>query len=182
MRITRFWLVIVFCLMACFVWALTGSHKAVAQGKAAANVGMSVPDPDVARVIFAEAGKSEQSCRIVASVIVGRLEHPGFGKLHSMHAVVRQPHAFSCIGDKHNRLWAMSANPDALTGKLKAKWEYCVKLSSGDFDAIKGRDDRPLVYYHDYRIAEPKSWNNHRWRTVLEIKDANFYVYSVIKQ
>jgi tetratricopeptide (TPR) repeat protein len=138
----------------------------------------------VARVIFAEAGPScsDNERDLVASVMVGRIGHQGFGngKLKTMYQVASQSGAFSCIGDTKNKNWAKSADPDKLNEAEKSIWDYCYSLAGGNFQQQYGPSGRSIVYYHDKSISKPSSWDNQYWSAVMELETDHFIFYSVL--
>jgi len=138
----------------------------------------------VARVIFAEAGPScsDNELGLVASVMVGRIGHQGFGngKLKTMYHVALQSGAFSCIGDIKNENWAKSADPDKLNEAEKSIWDYCYSLAGGNFQQHYGPSGRPIVYYHDKSISKPSLWDNQYWSAVMELETDHFIFYSVL--
>ena len=161
--------------------------SALLMGAAYANQSSNVIDDKnyVVRVIFAETVPSvSPDCNyerlLVASVIQGRIGHPGFGKLKSMVQVVKQKGAFSCVNDSKNQMWKKGANPDTLKGNEKEAYEQCLKLAAGDFEAILGPSGEKLVYYHDRSLkAAPKGWYSKYYEPVLEIETEHFKFYSV---
>lgn len=139
----------------------------------------------VARVIFAEAGPScsYEERKLVASVMLGRINHPGFGngELNSMYQVATQPGAFSCINDPKNMNWAKSSDIGNLNDAEIEAWNQCFELASGNFQPLRGSSERPLVYYHDKSIEMPSSWDNQYWSAVKERETDHFIFYSVIE-
>jgi hypothetical protein len=145
-----------------------------------------VPDDGrntVARVIFAEAGPScsDEERELIASVMLGRINHPGFGNgnLNTMYQVATQPGAFSCINDPKNENWAKSSDISKLNDAEIDAWNQCFDLASGDFQPLHGLSERPLVYYHDKSIETPSSWDNQYWSAVKELETDHFIFYSV---
>lgn len=138
----------------------------------------------VARVIYSEASSivSKQERELVASVILNRINHPGFGnkKLSNMEDVVNQSGAFEAIGDEINSNWSATEDPSQLRGKAKEAWVHSLELSRGDFKPLAGRSGRPLVYYHDKSISKPRSWDNKYWTAIKEVETEHFIFYSVV--
>lgn len=136
----------------------------------------------VARVIFAEtANASPKERELVAGVIKNRMNNPqAFGKLKNLEKVVKQRHAFEAIGDKHNKNWAKSKNPQRLQGSDAQAWEQSVQLAKGNIAAALGPSGRPLVYYHDKSIGKPRGWDNNVWRAIKEVETEKLIFYSII--
>jgi hypothetical protein len=127
-------------------------------------------NPMVARVIYSEASSkcSNQERLMVASVIVNRINHPGFNKPKSMVAVVMAKNQFSCIGDERNKNWEASAgNPN------NAAWRHALLLASGDFKPVTN-----AVYYHDKSISKPRTWDNKYWNASKVAETEHFVFYS----
>lgn len=142
------------------------------------------PNMLVARVIYSEASPkvSDAERELVASVVLNRINHTGFGmgELNTMEDVVKQDKAFEAINDPRNKNWEQSKNPQQFTGKAKEAWEHSLELSTGNFNPQKGKSGRPLVYYHDKSITKPKSWDNKYWRAIKEYETPHFIFYSVV--
>ena len=144
------------------------------------------PNITVARIIYSEASPkvSNQERELVASVIMNRRGHRGFGmgKLNSMEDVVVQENAFEALNDPKNKNWKASETPETLPNNAKHAWQHSLQLSTSDFKPISGPSGNPLVYYHDKSIKLPKSWNNKYWGVTKELETKYFLFYSVYEK
>lgn len=114
----------------------------------------------VARVLFAEtAGTDKASRALVASVIANRMGAAYF-PVETAYDTVRQPRAFSCIGDRANAQWRKSAHPETLTKKERAIWNECVGLAKALVTKTFKPVDTSAVYYHDPSVVMPRNWDN----------------------
>jgi len=130
------------------------------------------PNEKVACVIFGEAGKgySKTARWIVASTIMNRRKHAGFGngRLETMEQVAYQPKAYSCVGDEKNGNWT---NPD----KTCPEWQEALELSRGCFVPYPS-----IVYYHDRSVKKaPASWTNKWWEAKRRIISKDFTAYTI---
>lgn len=132
----------------------------------------------VARVIFSEAALqcSDDERHLVVLVIKNRINHPGFGqgKLSSMHDVVTQAGAFSCIDDTNNNNWARSKHFADFNEKENTIWKQCLYLTQND---LTGPTD--VVYFHDKSINKPSSWDNKWWTAHKKTETEHFIFYSI---
>jgi hypothetical protein len=134
-----------------------------------------------ARVLFSEtASCSQEERRLVLGVMHNRIGNPAFGNPPTLDAVIRQPGAFSAIGDSSNANWEKSLYPDELTRQERAVWDECVKMLLLPPPDARGATGRKLVYYHDKSIDAPSSWRNEKWTAVREKTTPRFVFYSVM--
>jgi hypothetical protein len=135
----------------------------------------------IARVLFCEtANCSQQERKLVAGVMQNRIGNPAFGHSATLKAVVEQPGAFSCVGDRDNTNWQKTRHPERMTAAEKAIWQACISCVSTTIPSALGPSGRPLIYYHDKSIGKPASWDNTQWRAVREISTEHFVFYSII--
>ena len=141
----------------------------------------SSPDP-VARVLFCEtANCTPQERLLVAGVMKNRIGHAAFGNVASLRAVVGQPDAFSCVGDRSNSNWARTRYPARLTPAEQVIWRQCLALAQGDIPPTLGPSGRPLVFYHDKSIGKPASWDTQDWHVVRERTTPHLVFYSIVR-
>ena len=135
------------------------------------------PDTLIARVIFSEASiicsSYERMC--VASVIVNRLNHPGFKKPKTLEEIVMQSNQFNCIYDANNKNWWMSEKEILSNLETAPVWAQCLQLSTGLFTPI----NKDIVMYHDKSIEKPNNWDNKWWSTHQLIETPHFKFYEI---
>jgi spore germination cell wall hydrolase CwlJ-like protein len=91
----------------------------------------------LARVTFAEAcGEPLQGKAAVASVVLNRVQTPGYPK--TLSAVVYQRNAFASVTEG-SRLWRLSAEPSAMSGAERARWSDCLQVAR---ELIQGKRQR----------------------------------------
>ncbi len=135
----------------------------------------------VARVLFSETANCTRHERLlVAGVMKNRMGNPAFGNAATLQAVVQQPGAFSCLGDRANANWLKTLHPGRMTPAERAIWEECLACVNANIPAALGPSGRPLVYYHDQSIGKPASWDNAKWRAVREVSTEHFVFYSIV--
>lgn len=137
--------------------------------------------PNIApRVLYSEtAGCTTRERQLVAGVMKNRIANPAFGNSPTLEAVVRQPGAFSCIGDPDNANWQKTLHPDRLKPAERATWEACIACLQ-NIPPAYGPSGRPLVYYHDKSITKPRAWDNAKWHAVRELTTEHFVFYSIV--
>ena len=143
---------------------------------------LSADDLKVARVIYSEASNlvTAKERWMVASVMKNRVNHPAFGggKLKDMSSVCYQQSAFSCVGDKNNVNWKVTAKlvlKDA-AGHSDRAWASSLLLARGKFKPFD-----KVVYYHDKSCSKPTCWDNKYWKTVKVAETEHYVFYSVVK-
>jgi len=170
-------------------WSFGAHRRAWSLGLAALALvlwclcGALFPSNVAARVLFSETANCTPAERLlVAGVMQNRMGLSAFGGANTMNGVVRQPGAFSCIGDAGNANWRKTARPSRMTPAERRIWQQCRACVNGYISPPRGPSGRLLVYYHDKSIATPAGWNNDRWRAVRELSTRNFVFYSIVRQ
>jgi hypothetical protein len=137
--------------------------------------------PVAVRVLYSEtAGCSVRERLLVAGVMQNRVGNRAFGNLPSIEEVARQPGAFSCIDDPANGNWKKTARPDRMSAGERVVWEQCERVMAGEIPRAEGPGGTALVYYHDRSITKPRSWDNAKWRAMLEVSTEHFLFYSIV--
>lgn len=142
-----------------------------------AQIAMADDGPDtllLARTVFAEAaGEPVRGKFCVATVIVNRINHPGYPD--TLERVVYQRNAFSSVTSS-SPLWRLSARPEQMNEQEQEAWHYC--LVAARF-ALKGYliDDRMVAFRH-YRCKGGAAYFN----TLTPIEQAGRHVFYVEKE
>lgn len=148
----------------------------------------------VARVIYAEAGNSDEEMQMIARLIVNRMNSRMFPS--TAYGVVTQRNQFSCTGGTDgNERWAEYSRD--LNKKTQKCYQLAEKVMKGDTSGMKGTDT--MVFYCtkslarngvgknpeskglDKEYGHPSSWGDYSTFTPVATS-SNHVFYSVAKK
>lgn len=131
---------------------------------------------DMQNILYAEAAnQSSRSRKAIAKTIFNRVNNKGYPS--SIHSVIFERNAFSCINDSKNKNWEQA------TGKIKRNsyenrvYERCSEdgraILNGEKLGISRENE--IIAYHDISIKKPdtKYWNS--LEPVIQIDRLIFY-------
>ncbi|MFH0711863.1 MAG: cell wall hydrolase [archaeon] len=117
---------------------------------------------ELQNVLYGEAAnQSSRGRKFIARVILNRVRSPDYQ--NSVHGVVYEKNAFSCVFDNVNRNWKQVIGKLPMNGYEKIVYEKCREDARAIFDGeILGVPrEKEIIAYHDVSIAKPndKYWN-----------------------